>query len=368
MGDLAGQVHRFLKAGVIITVCVAVVLSIDGVRWRGMLLVNRIRGATTQPWSEVAVQLVPYPWQENVRQFMPKSGVEEHPPAVLHSSDGSRTVYVDFHRRHTRVGLRGEPPVSFFKPVDGHPAIALTFDCTWVNEADGMKILDFLKARAIRVTFFISGPFVFNDYRKGMTGGLNEASFQMIRRMIEDGHEFGNHTWTHPHNAASIDWERENDELRRGWEAAARELFGDVLPANARMLPFWRAPYGDYDDRSLRMASRAGFPLHFGWTVDVHDGLGLPRCGEDPSHDRCIDAKRMTDLVIDYVEATGGLLDGLVVLAHFQNLYDWTGRPDGLARLVDTFAERGVTFRPLSDIFNWDLAPDVRRASPASTR
>lgn len=292
----------------------------------------------------------------------------EHPPAVLHSSDGNRTVYVDFHRRHTRVGWRGEPPVSFFKPVDGHPSIALTFDCAWVNEADGMKILDFLKARAIRATFFVSGPFVFHDYRSGRAGGLNQASFRMIRRMIEDGHEFGSHTRTHPHNTAWIDWERENDELRRGWEAAARELFGEARPANARMLPFWRAPYGEYDDRSLRMASRAGFPLHVGWTVDVHDGLGLPRCGADPSNDRCIDAKRMTDRVVDYVNATGWRFDGLVVLAHLQNPYDWTSSPDGLARLVDTFSERGVTFRPLSEIFNWDLAPDVRRASPAAPR
>jgi peptidoglycan/xylan/chitin deacetylase (PgdA/CDA1 family) len=223
-----------------------------------------------------------------------------------------------------------------------------------------MKLLDFLKARHIRATFFISGPFVFRDYRRGSAGGLNRANFRMIRRMIDDGHEFGSHTLTHPHNAAWIDWARENDELRRGWEAAARESFGEARPANARMLPFWRAPYGEYDDRSLRMASRAGFPLHIGWTVDVHDGLGLPHCGGDPSGTRCIDAKRMTDRVLDYVNTAGGRFGGLVVLAHLQNPYDWTGTPDGLARLVDTLAEQGIGFRPLSEIFDWDLAPDVR--------
>jgi peptidoglycan/xylan/chitin deacetylase (PgdA/CDA1 family) len=292
----------------------------------------------------------------------------EPPPAVLLSRDGSRTIYVDFHRRHTRVGWHGEPPVSFFQRADGRPSIALTFDCAWVKEADGMKILDFLKARDIRVTFFISGPFVFDDYRKGTAGGLNRASFTMIRRMIEDGHEFGSHTLTHPHNAAWIDWARENDELRRGWEAATRELFGNTAPANARMLPFWRAPYGEYDDQSLRMASQAGFPLQIGWTVDVHDGLGLPRCGEDPASARCIDARRMTDRVIDYVNAEGGRFDGLVVLAHLQNPYDWTGTPVGLARLVNTLAEQGISFRPLSEIFNWDLAPDVRPAGVAGAR
>lgn len=286
-----------------------------------------------------------------------------HPPAVLHSEDGNRTVYVDFHRGRPRVGPGDEPPVSFFTLVDGLPSVALTFDCAWVPEADGMKILDFLKARAIHTTFFISGPFVFQDYLKGRAGGLNEANFRMIRRMIEDGHEFGNHTWTHPHNTASIDWERENTELRLGWEAVVRELFGAEVPANARMLPFWRAPFGEHDDRSLRMASRAGFPLHIGWTVDVHDGLGLPRCGEDPSNEPCGDAKRMTDRVIDYLDTRSRPFDGVVVLAHLQNPYDWTGSPDGLARLVDTLSARGIALRPVSEIFNWDLAPDRRPTS-----
>lgn len=76
MGDLTGPVHRFLKAGVIIAVGAAVALSITGVRERGMLLVSKIRGATTQPWSEVAVQMAPYRWQEDARQLMRKRTLE----------------------------------------------------------------------------------------------------------------------------------------------------------------------------------------------------------------------------------------------------------------------------------------------------
>ena len=290
-----------------------------------------------------------------------RGAAPKHPPAVLRSEDGTSTVYVDFHRRQSPVGPRDESPGSFFRLVDGQPSVALTFDCAWVPEADGMKILDFLKTQGIHTTFFISGPFVFQDYLKGMAGGLNEANLRMIRRMIEDGHEFGNHTWTHPRNAGSIDWEREITELRLGWEAMVRELFGAEPPANARMLPFWRAPFGEHDDRSLRLASRAGFPLHIGWTVEVEDWL--PRCAEDPSNENCTDAKRMTDRVIDYLDARSGPFDGMVVLAHLQNPHDWTGGPDGLARLVDTLTARGIALRPVSEIFNWDLAPDRRPAN-----
>ncbi len=283
----------------------------------------------------------------------------EELPAVVHASDG-QTIYVDFHRRHTRVGWKGEPPVPFFIRLNGQPSVALTFDCAWMDEAQGMKILDFLKARGLRATFFISGPFVFHDYRRGIAGGLNQASLPMIRRMIEDGHEFGSHTRSHPHNRFWINWTRENDDLRQGWDAAVRELFGEAAPANARMLPFWRAPYGEYNDRSLRQASRAGFPIQVGWSVDVHDGLGRPNCDSDPSPD-CIDAKRMTDRVLEQVRVNGGQFDGLVVLAHLQNPYDWTGARDGLGHLVDTLSAQGIAIRPLSEMFNWELAPDVGR-------
>ena len=282
----------------------------------------------------------------------------EHPPAVLRDGAG-RTVYLDFHLRHTRA----DPPVAFFKAADGRPSIALTFDCAWVEEPAAMRILEFLEENGIRATFFISGPFVFADYRKGVAGGLNLTNLRIIRRMIEGGHEFGSHTVTHPHNEVGVDWEWENAELRRGWGAIAREAFGeDPLPATAAMLPLWRAPYGEYDDRSLRMASRAGFPIQVGWSVDVHDGLGLTRCGEFPTED-CLDPKRMTDRVLAAAER--GPFVGLVVLAHLQNPYDWSGTPDGLARLVEAATERGVRFRPFSEIFDWSLAPDVVRLSGA---
>jgi peptidoglycan/xylan/chitin deacetylase (PgdA/CDA1 family) len=228
-----------------------------------------------------------------------------------------------------------------------------------VNEANGMAILDFLKARGIKSTFFISGPFVFADSKKGLAGGLNKASFNMIRKMVDDGHEFGNHTQTHPRKSATINWERENAELKAGWDAATKAIFKDAVPSNARMLPFWRAPYGEYDERSLGQASRAGYPLHFGWNVDVLDAAGLPACKVDASHPRCVSPATMTKRIVDFAEKNTWSFDGMVVLAHLQNPYAWHSTADGLKALVDTFESNGVAIRRLSEFFNADLAPKL---------
>ncbi len=67
--------------------------------------------------------------------------------------------------------------------VEG-PYIAMTFD-------DGPKpgqtdrLLDMLKARGIRATFFVVGQ--------------NAAAYpEMIKRMVDEGHEVANHSWNHP--------------------------------------------------------------------------------------------------------------------------------------------------------------------------
>jgi quercetin dioxygenase-like cupin family protein len=41
-----------------------------------MLLVSKITGASTKPWSEVAVQMVPFRWHKDVRKIMRKWAVE----------------------------------------------------------------------------------------------------------------------------------------------------------------------------------------------------------------------------------------------------------------------------------------------------
>jgi peptidoglycan/xylan/chitin deacetylase (PgdA/CDA1 family) len=290
----------------------------------------------------------PLPWLENSESPADSSGGAD---TVAVKKNGNTLVYVDTHDNyaHTQVVPKGKQP--YFKRVNGTSSIGLTFDCAWVNESAGLKIIEFLKQQNIKTTFFISGPFVFKNHLKGMAGGLNTANFKMIKRLVEDGHEFGNHTQTHPHNNNSIPWEKELVELKKGWDAAVSQVFGAAVPANAKMISYWRAPYGEYNDRSLTLASKAGFPHHFGWNVDVLDASGLPSCIVDSKNPKCLSAAKMSQRIVDFAQKNAWGFDGMVVLAHLSNPYDWTGNANGLQKLVTTFKEKGVQFRKLSEFF-----------------
>ncbi len=67
--------------------------------------------------------------------------------------------------------------------VDG-PYIAMTFD-DGPNEKLTPELLDILKARHIHATFFVVGQ--------------NAERFpQILERAVREGHEIGNHSWSHP--------------------------------------------------------------------------------------------------------------------------------------------------------------------------
>ena len=67
--------------------------------------------------------------------------------------------------------------------VDG-PYIAMTFD-DGPSPDNTTRLLDILKQRNIKVTFFMIGPNVV-------------AHPEIARRALAEGHEIGNHSWTHP--------------------------------------------------------------------------------------------------------------------------------------------------------------------------
>jgi peptidoglycan/xylan/chitin deacetylase (PgdA/CDA1 family) len=64
------------------------------------------------------------------------------------------------------------------------PALALGFDDGPSNVTP--DILDILKQYDVRASFFVIGRKV-------------EANADIIRRMVAEGHDVGNHTWSHPH-------------------------------------------------------------------------------------------------------------------------------------------------------------------------
>jgi peptidoglycan/xylan/chitin deacetylase (PgdA/CDA1 family) len=114
------------------------------------------------------------------------------------------------------------------------PRIALTFDdgpSEWTP-----AILDLLAEHRARATFFVLGESA-------------EARPELLERIRAQGHELGNHTWSHPPLTGEPD-DRVRQELSR--TSALIETATGVAPA------LWRAPYLELDERTERVARGLG--------------------------------------------------------------------------------------------------------------
>lgn len=112
------------------------------------------------------------------------------------------------------------------------PQIALTFDDgpgQWTE-----PILDLLADYSARATFFV-------------VGSTAKQRPEVIRRMHADGHEIGNHTWSHPWLERDCDDGRVRDELER-----TNAVITDIVGRAPRR---FRGPHYDVSARVFAIAS-----------------------------------------------------------------------------------------------------------------
>lgn len=135
-------------------------------------------------------------------------------------------------RRSGATGSRhGRPGVTALTPV----RIGLSFDdgpSRWTA-----PILDLLASHGARATFFL-------------VGSVAEQNPDLVRRISGEGHELGNHTWSHPTLTRDCDDDGVRSELERTSDALER-----ITGARPSL---FRAPYYDHDARVDRIAAEVG--------------------------------------------------------------------------------------------------------------
>ena len=145
-------------------------------------------------------------------------------------------------------------PLSFDNGNIDNKIVALTFDGgSLSNAAD--DILDTLKSRNIKATIFLTGNFI-------------RASPSVVKRLAADGHEVGNHTFSHPHLTA---WEQDHTHTTLPAVSASflcQELSRTdaqyYLLTGSHLSPIWRAPFGEKNHSICEWAQGCGY-LHIGW-------------------------------------------------------------------------------------------------------
>ena len=130
-------------------------------------------------------------------------------------------------------------------------AISITFDCAWGAE-DIDLILSSLNKHNCKATFFVLGTWA-------------EKHPEAIKKIHENGHEIGNHSYNHSHytqlsrDEMVIDIDRCNE--------AVRKIIG-ISPV------LFRAPSGDYNNSVVETVNSIGMN-YIQWNIDSLDWRGL---------------------------------------------------------------------------------------------
>ncbi len=217
--------------------------------------------------------------------------------------------------------------------------IVLTFDADGAQGAE--VILDTLRQKRIQTTVFLTGKFM--DKYPGL-----------VRQIVKDGHEVGNHTQTHPHLTT---YDQNNRHETR--PEVTKEWFLDELMKPAAkfeeltgtpMAKIWRAPYGEVNPQILRWAHELGY-RHVGWTRDYAHSMTLDSLDWviNRSDKNYQPGGKIIDRLLNFERESRDGVNGGIVLMHLG-----TERVAGdsvglhLPRLIDEWRERGYRFVKVS--------------------
>ncbi len=133
---------------------------------------------------------------------------------------------------------------GFYVGDGSERVLYLTFDAGYENGSTA-KILDVLKQKQVPATFFLAGHYM-------------EQNADLVRRMVAEGHQVGNHTMHHPDvtKLSKAEFTREVQDL----EALFTELTGEKLS------PFLRPPEGRYCADTLAWTRELGYTTVF-WSL-----------------------------------------------------------------------------------------------------
>ncbi|MCK4513408.1 polysaccharide deacetylase family protein, partial [bacterium] len=193
--------------------------------------------------------------------------------------------------------------------------VAMTFD-DGPHATRTPELLDHFLARNIRATFYL-------------LGSNAELHPQVVRRMINEGHELGNHTMTHPYLTTLTD-EEVIDEVGGCHDAVAAA--GNVPPATMR------PSYGDVNQhlRDLFL-SEWGYPTVM-WDIDPLD------YNTSLTDQEVIDA--VVDGVADWFDAAPAPTYGPIILMH-----DIHQRSvDIVPAIVDMLIAQGFSFVTVTEL------------------
>lgn len=185
--------------------------------------------------------------------------------------------------------------------------IYLTFDCGYEN-GNMTSILDTLKEKDVKATFFLVGNYL-------------ETQPELTKRMADEGHNIGNHTYHHK-DMSSLSKEEFEKELL-SFEEKCKEITGKESSH------FYRPPQGKYSVNNLEQAKELGYKTCF-WSLAYVDWYDDKQPTKEEAFEKLL----------------GRVHPGTILLLHSTS----TTNKEILGELIDKYREMGYSFGTLDSL------------------
>jgi peptidoglycan/xylan/chitin deacetylase (PgdA/CDA1 family) len=319
----------------------------------GMVSMNKIEVAGRAEENRIVMLLAD---GRLMRVQLPEAGRFRFDGVLLHRGQNKVEVRAltpdgDVAVLETLILNYGAPTISYLLrnfsrgPLD-KKEVAFTFDGGSIANA-ATDILNSLKAKGVKGTFFLTGEFI-------------QKYPDLVRRIVAEGHDVGNHTWSHPHltsferDGMQVTLPNVTAETLRMELSKTAALFRKVTGRD--MLPIWRAPYGEVNSEMMRWAAEAGH-RHIGWTT----GRGWEENMDtlDWVADRQSKVYRSADEIAGKILASAKKgpqgINGAVILMHLGTERKEDFPHQKLPHILDGLMQDGYRLVKVSDMFSEPL-------------
>ncbi|MDO9535622.1 MAG: polysaccharide deacetylase family protein [Bacillota bacterium] len=203
----------------------------------------------------------------------------------------------------TSVAVKESRLVPIYYVDTAEKKVAFSFDACW-GASYTPTLLEILRENDMQNTFFLTGFWV-------------EKYPDMVKTIFDEGHEIGNHTYSHPHLNSLAEDEIKN-ELNK---------VGNMIYELTETQPYlFRPPFGEYSNKVITTAEKCGYQT-IQWSIDSLDWKEL---GREPM------VKRVTE----------ALQPGAIVLFHNNGKYT----AEALPEIIAYAKEQGYTIVSISEL------------------
>ena len=228
---------------------------------------------------------------------------------------------------------------DFSKGNPKRPNIALTFDGGSGNGA-AAQILDYLKEKKITCTIFLTGQFL-------------KRYPNLAKRIVDEGHEVGNHTWSHPHlttyaqNHKHLTLPNVNKKMLQKELVRTADLFYKIT--QQKMKPLWRAPYGEHNAEIRQWAAEIGY-RHVGWTFGNGENMDTLDWVSDTTSTAYKTPDQVLQKLLNFGEDTSSGAKGGIILMHLDTQRNHDQVHQIIPVLIDSMRQRGYKFSKISEM------------------